>query len=289
MEILREDAPAKVNLTLKVLGKRPDGFHEISSLAAFSGVYDRLYLMPGGVFSLKIEGPFAAALPGQDNLVGKAVSLFLQEFPQAQTGTVTLDKQLPVAAGLGGGSADAAAALRLLVRANPGLTEPESLKVMASRLGSDVAVCLESRAALMRGRGEEVSLLEGLPVLPVVLVNPGVELDTGEIYKALAAPPLDSKATAMETEWASFKTVADLAQYIASLGNDLQAPAMKIAPVIADMLAALAGTKGCLAAQMSGSGPTCFGIYPDRATASSAAAELAAGHVEWWIRETELS
>lgn len=288
MEILREDARAKVNLTLKVLGKRPDGYHEISSLAVFAGIADQLTLTPSETFSLDLVGPFATALSGRDNLVEKATSLFLQECPGTRTGAFMLEKNIPVAAGLGGGSADAAAALRLLARANPGATGPESLKAAATRLGSDVAVCLESRAALMRGRGDEVAAVGSLPMLPGVLVNPGVALGAGEVYQALDAPVLDHNVSVCVDELASPATIDGVARYICSAGNDLQAAAMKLAPVIGEVLTVLEETKGCLAAQMSGSGSTCFAVYPDGDAAESAAAALTARYPRWWIRKTEL-
>lgn len=288
MDILREDAPAKVNLTLKVLGKRPDGYHEILSLAVFAGIADQLTLTPGGTFSLDVVGPFAPALAGQDNLVDKAASLFLQQCQGARTGAFVLEKNIPVAAGLGGGSADAAAALRLLACANPGAAGPESLKAAATRLGSDVAICLESHAAFMRGCGSEVTAVEGLPVLPVVLVNPGVELGAREVYHALDAPPLDYNASVSGAELASLAAIEGVARYISSAGNDLQAAAKKLAPVIGEALTALEETKGCLAAQMSGSGSTCFALYPDGDAAGSAAEELTTRHSGWWIRETKL-
>lgn len=288
MDRFEENAPAKVNLTLRVLGRRADGFHEISSLTAFSGIGDRLELDPGDDVTLDVHGPFAGEIGDGDNLVLKAAGLFLQHSPESLGGAFHLDKRLPVAAGLGGGSADAAAALRLLAMTNPGRASTGALAGIAKLLGSDVAVCLSMRAAVMRGRGDELTFMTGLPVLPAVLVNPGVRLGASEVYKALGAASVDEGAASCADVPTAFATADDLVRHIRETGNDLQFAATRLAPVIADVRAALTATQGCQVAQMSGSGATCFGVYDHEAEADTAARDLAAAHPDWWVCATSL-
>ena len=284
---ISEQAPAKVNLTLKVIGKRPDGFHELVSLAAFASVSDLLVLVPEADASLCVEGPFAGDL-GEDNLVLQAAEMLLEHFPNRRTGAFTLDKQLPVAAGLGGGSADAAAALRLMERATPDPVPRETIARVAGLLGADVSVCLASKASMMRGRGDDIMQIAALPELPAVLVNPGVALGTGDVFAALGAPPVKDACADNDAEPASFGSADELAAYIRNTGNDLEATAIKCAPVIAEVRAALRATAGCRLAQMSGSGPTCFGIFGDADEARAAARTLSAAHPHWWVVATQL-
>ena len=199
MAPLTELAAAKINLTLEILGRRPDGYHELVSLVAFAGLGDRLSLEPGPRFGLQVEGPFAGGL-GTDNLIECAVRRALEQAPALTSGRFRLEKTLPVAAGLGGGSADAAAALRLLARANPEQAGGLDLGSIAAGIGADVTVCLEQRVAWMRGVGEQVACVPPLPETHVALVNPGVTLATAEVYAALGAPPLDGGSVASAPE-----------------------------------------------------------------------------------------
>jgi 4-diphosphocytidyl-2-C-methyl-D-erythritol kinase len=288
MDRFEENAPAKVNLTLRVLGRRADGFHEISSLAVFAGIGDRLELAPGDDVTLDVHGPFAEEIGDGDNLVLKAADLFLQHFPESLGGAFRLDKRLPVAAGLGGGSADAAAALRLLAVTNPGRATAGALAGMAKLLGSDVAVCLSMRPAVMRGKGDELTFMTGLPVLPAVLVNPGVRLGAGEVYEARGAALLEKGGASCAGVPAAFATADDLVRHIRETGNDLQSAAIKLAPAIAGVCAVLTATQGCQIAQMSGSGATCFGVYDNEAAAETAVRKLAAAHPDWWVCATNL-
>ncbi len=287
MGMLKETAPAKVNLTLKVLGRRPDGFHEIVSLAAFARFGDHLQFEPGEALTLASEGPFARQL-SENNLVLQAARLLEQRCPGIRTGSFELEKRLPVAAGLGGGSADAAAALRLLQRVNEARVSFEDLHAVAAQLGSDVPVCLKSRAAVMRGRGEDTSPVPSLPKLPAVLVNPGVGLGAGEVYAALGAASFSGGAETSAGTEACPDTLKGLVEQIRSVGNDLAAPAEKLAPVIREVRNALDETDDCLVAEMSGSGTTCFGLYRSSESADAGARTLAERRPDWWVVSTEL-
>lgn len=284
---ISERAPAKVNLTLKVIGKRSDGFHELVSLVAFASAGDSLVLVPEGDASLCVEGPFAGDL-GEDNLVLQAAKILLEHFPDRRTGAFTLDKQLPVAAGLGGGSADAAAALRLMERATPDAVPSEAIARVARLLGADVSVCLASKASVMRGRGDDIMPIAALPALPAVLVNPGAALGAGDVFAALGASPVEDGCADSDAVPASFGSANELVAYIQDTGNDLEATAVKCAPVIAKVRAALRAAAGCRLAQMSGSGSTCFGIFGDADEARFAAQTISATRPQWWVVATQL-
>jgi 4-diphosphocytidyl-2-C-methyl-D-erythritol kinase len=287
MDLLRETAPAKINLTLKVLGRRSDGFHELSSLIAFASIGDTLQLEPYDELSLAVSGEFSANLD-EDNLVLQAVRLLTERCGEVKTGAFALEKNLPVAAGLGGGSADAAAVLRLISRVNPAVVTPQIMEQTACQLGSDVLACLMSHAAIMRGRGEKLFPLEQLPVLDIVLVNPGIPLAAGDVYAALEAPLFEDDFKPGDTGEMSFASIADVLKHISNFGNDLQQPAIKLAPEIGDVLSALSHTEGCEVAQMSGSGSTCFGVFANAGHAASARDRLRAAHPDWWVVSTRL-
>jgi 4-diphosphocytidyl-2-C-methyl-D-erythritol kinase len=267
-------APAKVNLTLHVLGRRVDGYHELESLVAFADVGDKLTLVAGEGLSLDVAGPTAAAAGADtDNLVLKAARALAERIGGLRLGRFSLEKQLPVAAGLGGGSSDAAAALRLIARAN-GLSPADGrVREAARATGADVPVCLEPKARLMRGIGEILSPPIALPPLPAVLINPGVAVPTRDVFKALAAPPLSGPAQPDD-----FFTIevdaAALISVFAARRNDLEPPAVRLQPVIADVLAALRGASGCALARMSGSGATCFGLFNSAPAAEAAAQKI---------------
>ncbi|MGX0974462.1 4-diphosphocytidyl-2-C-methyl-D-erythritol kinase [Roseovarius sp. MBR-51] len=268
-------APAKVNLTLHVTGRRADGYHLLDSLVVFADVGDRLSLRPAPESRLNVTGPMAGSVPlGPDNLVLRAAAVM------GIAADITLDKHLPAAAGLGGGSSDAAACLRALSEMG-GLTLPSD--VLA--LGADVPVCLLARAARMRGIGEDVTPVVGLPMLEAVLVNPGVPVSTPAIFGRLARRDNPAMPEVLPT-WPDARA---LIAWLGAQRNDLQGAALAEEPVVADVLRAISATQHCALARMSGSGATCFGLYPDAATAKRAAQALSAAHQRWWVQATRLS
>jgi 4-diphosphocytidyl-2-C-methyl-D-erythritol kinase len=284
---IRERAPAKINLTLRVLGRRADGFHALESLVAFAETHDSVELAPGDGLSLHVEGPFAEGLV-VENLVLRAAEGAEAVKPALRLGQFRLTKQLPVAAGLGGGSADAAAALRLIARANPDALTEEALVAIAARLGSDVTVCLASRPALILGRGEIVQQVAGFPSCGVVLANPGVKLATASVYAALGAASLGAPKEGREPP--DFHGDFDaLVAYALARGNDLEAAAVRLVPVISDVLAALSALPSVRLARLSGSGPTCFALFATEDQARRAADGLAAKHPTWWIAASSLN
>lgn len=266
---MREFAPAKINLALHVVGQRADGYHLLDSVVVFAGVGDWVTAAPAERLSLTVSGPFAAGLTGGDNLVLRAArALGVQA-------AIGLEKHLPIASGIGGGSADAAAALRVLA-ALAGVALPEAVAVLA--LGADVPVCLAGRPVRMQGVGEVLTALPALPECHVVLVNPGVAVPTPAVFKAL--PDKDNPAM---SAMPACRSAAELAAWLGDQRNDLEAPAIALAPVIAEVKAALQARPGCLLARMSGSGATCFGLFADAGLAQAAAKALRAGAPAWWV------
>ena len=285
---LVENAPAKVNLTLRVLRRRADGYHEIESLVAFAEIGDRLSFTPGGALALTVRGPNAAqAGDDADNLVLKAARALAARIPDPRLGAFALDKRLPVAAGLGGGSADAAAALRLLARANALSADDARIHEAARATGADVPVCLDPRPRVMRGIGDILSEPLPLPPLPALLVNPGVALATKPVFAGWSPAvaqydPCDPAALARMTRR------EDLLQFISRQPNDLEFSAIGLAPVIADVLHALRGLPGRRLARMSGSGATCFALFASAAKAIEAGNILHAKYPDWWVRASAL-
>jgi 4-diphosphocytidyl-2-C-methyl-D-erythritol kinase len=285
---LVEDAPAKVNLTLRVLGRRADGYHEIESLVAFAGVGDRLSFAPGGGLALNVHGPSAAqAGASADNLVLKAARALADRLPTVDAGTFDLEKRLPVAAGLGGGSADAAAALRLLARVNKLAADDPLLYAAARATGADVPVCLDPRTRLMRGIGEVLFGPFKLPPLQGVLVNPGVALATKAVF-ARWKPPATPVVPADLTVLTAMSKRDQLVRFLLSQANDLESAAIALAPVVADVLLALSSQPHCELARMSGSGATCFAVFASAADAIKAAEAIHAEYPSWWVRATAL-
>ena len=288
-----EKAPAKINLTLRVLGRRADGYHELESLVAFAGVGDALTFAPGGALTLAVSGPTAqAAGDNADNLVLKAARALAERIAGLTLGGFALSKRLPVAAGLGGGSADAAAALRLLARANGVALDDPRLMQAAQATGSDVPVCLDPKPRLMRGVGDVLSAPPDLPRLFAVLVNPGVAVSTRDVFAGLnlasgpASGGASSPAPLVLEGWGGEPTA-----FVAALAkerNDLEAPAIELEPAIANVLAVLQALPDCRLARMSGSGATCFGLFPTNAAAAAAARTLRVGYPQWWVRATVL-
>lgn len=282
-------APAKVNLWLHILGRRDDGYHLIDSLVAFVELGDTLTAAPAERLSLAVDGRFAATLPEPaDNLVLRAAQL-LAGAGGATTGgaRIGLTKRLPVASGIGGGSADAAAALRALTQLwRLEIGEP-ALMALALRLGADLPVCLSGVPCHVGGIGETVAPAPPLPAADLLLVNPGVPLATAAVFAAHAAratPPLAPPARWPEPP----ADAAALAARLSATRNDLTESATMLVPAVGQALAALAAQPGCLLARMSGSGATCFGLFADRTGAEAAAARIQAAQPGWWVAPTRL-
>jgi 4-diphosphocytidyl-2-C-methyl-D-erythritol kinase len=287
MTALRDIGRAKLNLTLEVQGRRPDGFHELRSLVAFASLGDEIEFDPPGPLDLVVEGRFARALGG-DNLILKAARAASKKVPGLKLGRFRLVKMLPVASGLGGGSADAAAALRLLSRANDDALDRAALDELARKLGSDVSVCLTSRPALISGRGENVELVAGFPSCAVLLANPGLPLATEAVYAALGAEALAEPARALAETLDFHGDFEALLAYITPRGNDLEGVAARLVPEIREVLAALLALDGVRVARLSGSGPTCFALFAGEHDAKRAGTQLAAEFPDWWIAASAL-
>lgn len=280
-------APAKVNLFLHVGAVEADGYHPLASLVAFADVGDRLTVEPADGLSLAVTGPFAAALAGEgDNLVLRAVRALGAAAGVGDPGLrITLDKQLPVAAGLGGGSSDAGAVLKL-VRDALGLPfDDAALAEIAAGLGADGPMCLHARAAWAEGRGDVLTFETGLPPLPALLVNPGVPSSTGAVYRAFdAGSPGEARRPGPPAVWDALSVI----DWLAIQRNDLEAPAVTLAPAIGEALAATAALPGARLTRMSGSGATVFALFDTAAAAEAAGRALAAENPGWWIRPTPL-
>lgn len=275
-------APAKVNLYLRVVGRRPDGYHLLDSLAVFVDLADGLSAEPAADLVLEVDGPFAgAAGPVEGNLVLRAARLLLSEAGIAAGARLRLTKRIPVEAGLGGGSADAGAALRLL----DGLWDlkwPRArLEAEAVRLGADVPVCLSGRPALMAGIGERLTPAPVLPACGILLVNPGVATATPAVFRAHAALGSPSRPD-LPPLAGPVRDAAHLAAELARRGNDLLPAALSLAPAIGDALAELEGLPDALHVSMSGSGATCFALFPNVEAARRGAGLVAERRPAWW-------
>ncbi len=274
-----EVAWAKINLTLQVTGRRPDGYHELTSLVVFAEVGDALRLAVADDLSLTIEGRFAPALQGAaDNLVLRAAEALRRRAGIRAGAAMILTKNLPVASGIGGGSADAAAALRGLMRLW-GVSLPQAdLAALALTLGADVPVCLRGAAMVMSGIGERLTPIPALPPLWLLLVSPGVPVSTAAVFGAL-----EGRFSTLAEPQLPPLGLAPLIDWLAARRNDLEAPARRLAPAVDQVLAALARQPACLLARMSGSGATCFGLFEKEADAQQAAAEIARQNATWWV------
>jgi 4-diphosphocytidyl-2-C-methyl-D-erythritol kinase len=279
MTRIKEFAPAKINLWLHVLGRRPDGLHELDSLVAFLDYGDRIAIEPAHELSLSITGPFAGRLAEERrNLAltaAKAVAAAAGREPRLH---ISLEKYLPVAGGIGGGSADAAAVIRGLARFWK-LDWPIEARIeLAATLGADVPVCLEGRPAVVRGIGEKLSYLPRFPAVPGLLVNPGIGIRTEEVFRRRAGPfstPAPFPSDLAETE--------SLFRLISDKRNDLYPPALALAPVVSEVLAEIEALEGCRIARMSGSGSTCFALFETPGLAERAAHRIEAHHPDWWV------
>uniref|UniRef100_UPI0035CA67A8 4-(cytidine 5'-diphospho)-2-C-methyl-D-erythritol kinase n=1 Tax=uncultured Sphingomonas sp. TaxID=158754 RepID=UPI0035CA67A8 len=278
--MITENAPAKINLALHVRARRADGYHELETLFAFVEDGDTVTLAPGPL-SLAVAGPFGAGLSGEgDNLILRAARAFAEAYGLPETGAFTLDKHLPVASGIGGGSADAAAALRALARSNAIAIDDPRLFEIAAALGSDIPACLLGRTALGQGRGERLAPIAGPSGMATLLVNPGVAVSTAAVFKAWdqidhgAMPAGDALAIALAGR------------------NDLELPARQLAPeidTVLDLLTTPGSEAAPILARMSGSGATCFALYAHAADRTAAAARLRAAQPDWWCLETRLA
>jgi 4-diphosphocytidyl-2-C-methyl-D-erythritol kinase len=295
MPALIEDGRAKVNLTLRVIGRRGDGYHDIESVVAFADCADHLTLTPAAELDLRTSGPLAEACGDtSDNLVLKAARLLRERVPDLKLGGFALDKLLPVAAGIGGGSADAAAALRLLAQLN-GLAFDDPRIIDAAQLtGADVPVCLASRACVMTGVGENIQPLD-LPKMPSVMVNPCIPVATRDVFSALGLRNGELLVGATDVllqdrSWPEANaSIAEWIEAFVEVGNDLEAPAMRIQPVIDEVLSALRAARGMKLARMSGSGATCFAIFGSDTDAQAAAEQIRHDHPVWWVHAGTLS
>lgn len=275
-------ARAKINLFLHVGDKRTDGFHPLQSLAIFTDFGDVLEAEEAGDLTLALSGPFAAALTDPDNLVLKAARALAERAGCAAQAKLTLTKNLPVASGIGGGSADAAAALRALANLWRLDLSGSALREIAATFGSDIPVCVSSVPAFMEGRGEVLMPVPFLPRLPLLLVNPGVAVPTKDVFAALA----ERRGVAMKLPQSGFGDLADLLRFLETTTNDLEPPARALQPVITDVLTALKSLPGALFTRMSGSGATCFALMPDDEGCARAAAFLKGKYPGWWVQPT---
>ena len=285
--MLRVRAPAKINLFLHVGPRRADGYHAIESLVCFSEAGDMLAFEQADALTLSVEGPFATGLAAEaDNLVLRAARALSERVGGRHGAAITLTKNLPVASGIGGGSADAAAALRGLVKLWDVTVADETLQDIALSLGSDVPVCLKSAPAMMAGRGERVAPVGALPQMPMLLVNPGVAVSTGEVFRRLGrtetgtlafAPPLPSAMTQKA-----------LLAHLSATRNDMEEAARAIAPAIGDVLDAMRA-EGAMLARMCGSGATCYALFASDEAAMRAAQALSVAHPAWWVEATRIA
>jgi len=276
---LSERAFAKINLTLRVLGRRADGYHELESLVAFADVADTLTLEPGPTDGLEVSGPFAGKSGSvDDNLVIKSLAELRRRIAGLNGGRFRLEKNLPVAAGIGGGSADGAAALRLLARANRIALDDSRLMAAAQAVGADVPVCMDSRPRIMRGIGEVLSEPLDLASIPAVLVNPGVALVTREVFGKFRGAPMGPGLAGVPTK------AGALIELLKQQDNDLTNAATACAPVVGEVLAALGSAPGSALVRMSGSGATCFALFDTREQAETAAERLAGERKNWWVQ-----
>jgi 4-diphosphocytidyl-2-C-methyl-D-erythritol kinase len=287
---LIERAPAKINLTLHVVGRRPDGYHELESLVAFSRSGDSLSLIPGEEFKFRVSGPMAEASGDPEkNLVVKAVRNLTERIEGLKLGALHLSKNLPVAAGIGGGSSDAAAALRLVARANGLAQDDLRLLAAAQATGADVPVCLAARARMMTGVGECLGPILLLPPLPTLIVNPRQPLETNAVFAKMKI------AAGAHTGFGPHPQITSGLSYEALLAalrkgrNDMEDAACVLVPVIGDVLAVLAAAPGCRLARMSGSGATCFAIFTNCRAVARAKKAILEAHPDWWVKSTMLN
>ena len=283
-----EAARAKVNLTLHMKGKRRDGYHELESLVVFADVSDELVFTPASEDRLSLEGPFAGLVNGE-NLVLKAKRAFASWLGVTVSGDFLLKKNIPVAAGLGGGSSDAAATIRALLKAYDRAEDTKTFIRQSAAIGADVPVCLQDSAAWMCGLGERVTPVSGLTPLPALLVNPGIKLSTAAVFKTLNAKPLQAEEAEAPPSFPGWRNPREAAVWLNEGRNDLEAPAIALEPAVKKVLDALRRLDDCMLSRLSGSGPTCFGIFLSQDAAAEAASEMRRSYPNWWVQATTLS
>ena len=287
--MLTTRCPAKINLTLHVHGRRADGLHELESLVAFAGTGDTLSLVLGDTLALSVEGPRAEAAGEADkNLVLGAARNLAERVPGLRLGAFHLVKRLPVAAGIGGGSSDAAGALRLLAEANQLDLHDPRVMAAARATGADVPVCLEAVARMMRGAGETLAAPLKLPPLFVVLVNPAVAVATKDVFRELGLSPGEDYGFGKHPAIDEALDVTALYARLKKARNDLEAPASNIAPIVGHVLAVLGAARGQKLARMSGSGATCFALFESCHAAAAAARVIRRDHPDWWVKASVL-
>jgi 4-diphosphocytidyl-2-C-methyl-D-erythritol kinase len=280
--LVREQAHAKINLALHITGRRPDGYHELDSIVAFAAVADVLTIAPAGAVTLDLSGPFAGTLRSEEANSVTAAWRLLNDFSAQHGAPIApvkfhLEKNLPVASGIGGGSADAAAALRGLIRYFGLTVEPDDLSALALRLGADVPVCLQKQSSRMRGIGEIIEPIQiDLPEA-IVLVNPLIPAPTSRVFESLNLEPGQSFG-------AGIINLHD----IESWRNDLTAPALTLVPEIAEVIGSLNFQPDIICSRMSGSGATCYGLFESLGAARAAAEVIAEKHPDWWVVATKL-
>jgi 4-diphosphocytidyl-2-C-methyl-D-erythritol kinase len=281
---IRIFAPAKLNLFLHVGDARADGYHALQSLIAFADVGDELAIEPASGLSLVVDGPFADALESEaDNIVLRAAVALAERTGVAANAKITLTKKLPIASGIGGGSSDAAAALRGLCKLwRVNLTEAD-LQAIALSLGADVPVCLKGRPCWVEGIGERLTVIPIFPLLHVVLVNPGVAVSTADAYRGLK-----TRTGVAGEHPAAFRDANALIGFLETAHNDLEEPAARLAPVIHEVLAAFCAEDAALLARMSGSGATCFALYGSAEAARACAAKISEAHPDWWVKAAKI-
>lgn len=280
-------APAKINLYLHVLGRRPDGYHDLDSLVAFATLHDVITVAPADEWSLAIDGPFneilSASVEDHDNLVLRAARVLAEHLGHSDGAALRLHKEIPIEAGLGGGSSDGAAVLLALCRMWHADVPMVVLSDMARRLGADLSVCLHSRTAFMGGVGEQIEIAPEVPPLGILLVNPRARVPTADVFRhwSQSGAPIERPSYQPADPVSLINALRDCR-------NDLTAPAIAMAPTIGTVLSTIESTLGVLLTRMSGSGATCFGLFADAVAAQAAAEQIAQVQPEWWVRAGRL-
>lgn len=286
--MITERARAKINLTLEVLARRADGYHELASLMAFADdAFDIVTLDIRKPVGVSLSGPFASAIAG-DNIAERTITLLVEAQPKLRLGAITIEKHLPVAAGIGGGSADAAAVLRAVQRANPDHAESVRWNSIGYALGADVPVCLADRACWVTGIGEKLVPFTQVPVLSAVLVNPMADVPpnkTAQVFKQLKLAPSANANEAPPPAPGPFADTGSLLEFMTGSGNHLERPATVVIPEITNVLRIIRQAPGCRFAGLSGAGPTCFGIFSAPAVAIE---KLQKEHPGYWIKATSI-
>jgi len=287
MSVWTEPAPAKINLSLHVIGQTPKGYHQLQGLTVFTKLSDELTAREAKQDRLAITGPFAKALSGEgSNIILKALDLFRHHWPKSlpEGLDITLEKMLPVAAGIGGGSADAAAALRMAARLSQTDISIAELAEVALELGADVPMCLFSRTCIIGGVGEKVQIVDPFPKLQLVLANPGIGVPTAQIFRLLKSkknPVMPPLPTHVEHS-------AALALWLQDTRNDLEIPAIELVPQIADLTREMGKLSGCILSRMSGSGATIFGVFGAEKQAMSAAKQMHQKFPNFWVAQSPI-